>query len=100
MFYIFEFFKPTLIFRSSRRKKEERRLAVEVEFVPATPTNPPHHLSSSSQQKQKQRSNGIGQKESQAVPKVDLVDDLVSTENEVLLSTFDIILIISPERFS
>ena len=83
--------QPTLICRSSRRKKEERKLAVEVEFVPAPPQQQSGHL-----QQKKQRVNS-GQKEIQAVPKVDLADD---TENEVGLATFQKQLINSSQRFS
>merc|ERR1719237_174090 len=77
----------------SRRKKEERKLAVEVEFVPTTststapaPAHPPPHQQSSHLQEKKQRVKSVRQKESQALPKVDLADDLASTENEVFLT--------------
>ena len=84
-------------------------MAVEVEFVPATststaPAHPPPHQQSSHLQEKKQRVKSVRQKESQALPKVDLADDLASTENEVGLATFHInnleLLIISSQRFS
>ena len=54
-----------------------------MEFVPAPAHQAPTHL-----QQKKQRVNSARQKESQAVPKVDLPDDLASTENEVGLAIF------------
>ena len=90
-------------------------MAVEVEFVPATststapasapaPAHPPPHQQSSHLQEKKQQVKSGRQKESQALPKVDLADDLASTENEVGLATFHIynleLLIISSQRFS
>ena len=65
-----------------------------MEFVPAPPQQQSGHL-----QQKKQRVNS-GQKEIQAVPKVDLADDLASTENEVGLATFQKQLINSSQRFS
>ena len=66
-----------------------------MEFVPAPPQQQNGHL-----QQKKQRVNSGRQKENQAVPKVDLADDLASTENEVGLETFQKQLINSSQRFS
>ena len=81
-------FQVALLPRSSRRKKDQKRLAVEVEFVPtpvATKTNNNDTNSRQSSNGTRKQLNEVErQTERKVLPRV----DSASTDNEVTLSAF------------
>ena len=81
-------FQVALLPRSSRRKKDQKRLAVEVEFVPTPVVTKTNNNDTNSRQgsngTRKQLNEVERQTERKVLPRV----DSASTDNEVTLSAF------------